>query len=641
MSEDHDLCTISLERFSPDLESPLCPVVGECGHSLSREGIQFWFSGRQTDEYHKRKKCIPCVFKCTKKWVSRKGKKMEEQIKAFRPENLVPNVVLCEALKAIQKRKAGEPLGLVEFDRCPSCKMEFSTAPPSGGLQHDPKAPIAGVCGDTICASCIYDQHQTAMQNSYCDNLKYIKCPLCSTKGAFHADHLAENRSLISSLRYWKELPIDDRNDYKPSYEKKSQEQHALSLQLLHSQPPEHFNELCEQKLKDLITLEGKASQYSALTPTQENSEGALRKHERNDDVPSQPKQLKRPKPLNPPRQHERALELTRETLQMPSAYYAILPAAVPRANVGGTGTGSGASNCGTKKVQVEDALLYLDNVRRTFHSRPEVYNDFLSIMKNFNRQIVDTPGVIDQVIRLFHGNNNLILGFNKFVPDGHEISVEDLNTSPGAAKTQAVGHRVARNFDDALSYTTTIKTRFANNPKTFHSFLKILGAYQKQQHGIKQVMEEVIALFSDHPDLIKEFAFFLPATVHEQAKERLYHAAAESETRLGAEQANKEWGRAARKDTLIKQGATEQGDNNINQGKTSGSEIECSAAVTRRARLTTEAAVAEESDSSSEEEVVFVEVRTPEVVFLGVKPAKTTRTAVEARWGYDAIPYP
>ncbi len=43
-----------------------------------------------------------------------------------------------------------------------------------------------------------------------------------------------------------------------------------------------------------------------------------------------------------------------------------------------------------------------------------------------------------------------------------------------------------------AISYVTTIRNRFANEPDTYRSFLKILHTYQKEQKGIKDVLEQV-----------------------------------------------------------------------------------------------------------------------------------------------------
>ena len=95
----------------------------------------------------------------------------------------------------------------------------------------------------------------------------------------------------------------------------------------------------------------------------------------------------------------------------------------------------------------------------------------------------------------------------------------------------------------------TTIKKRFAHEPETYKAFLEILHTYQKEQRSIKDVLEQVSQLFADHPDLLKEFTYFLPDAVQEQAKvsktisrhkdfypavsqERLSRAARESELR-------------------------------------------------------------------------------------------------------------
>jgi len=83
--------------------------------------------------------------------------------------------------------------------------------------------------------------------------------------------------------------------------------------------------------------------------------------------------------------------------------------------------------------------------------------------------------------------------------------------------------------------YVTNIKKRFADEPRTYHTFLEILHTYQKEQRGIKEVLEQVSSLFADHPDLLKEFTFFLPDAVQEQAKERLHRAAAEAEAKQRA----------------------------------------------------------------------------------------------------------
>lgn len=84
--------------------------------------------------------------------------------------------------------------------------------------------------------------------------------------------------------------------------------------------------------------------------------------------------------------------------------------------------------NTGQEKFQrlkVEDALSYLDQVKYKFGNQPQVYNDFLDIMKEFKSQSIDTPGVIQRVSNLFKGHPELIVGFNTFLPPGYKIEVQ------------------------------------------------------------------------------------------------------------------------------------------------------------------------------------------------------------------------
>lgn len=289
------------------------------------------------------------------------------------------------------------------------------------------------------------------------------------------------------------------------------------------------------------------------------------------------------------------------------------------------------------RELKVEDALLYLDQVKVEFGDRPHIYNEFLDIMKTFKTQQIDTPGVIRRVSTLFQGNRKLVLGFNTFLPEGYKIelpmdgdgppvavfrqpgstvthilhptgpipapatTVTTAVSSPAAgaageallqhqqqhqqrgvmeprdhmqqqqqqqllqnqlhmlpqqqqagmfAAPDAVNGAVAApqpattpqqapqgpmEFDHAINYVTDIKRRFVNDPDTYKKFLEILHTYQKEQRGIKEVLDEVSTLFEDHPDLLKEFTFFLPDAVQAQAKAQLDAAAKEAEERKRA----------------------------------------------------------------------------------------------------------
>ena len=88
-----------------------------------------------------------------------------------------------------------------------------------------------------------------------------------------------------------------------------------------------------------------------------------------------------------------------------------VAPAAMPAAGA--------AAPAPYRQLKVEDALAYLDQVKMKFEDKPEIYNQFLDIMKEFKAQSIDTPGVIERVLQLFHGHRMLILGFNTFLPPG------------------------------------------------------------------------------------------------------------------------------------------------------------------------------------------------------------------------------
>ena len=85
------------------------------------------------------------------------------------------------------------------------------------------------------------------------------------------------------------------------------------------------------------------------------------------------------------------------------------------------TGLAASLSQGGQQPI-LTDALSYLDQVKVRFVDQPDVYNQFLDIMKDFKSQAIDTPGVINRVSTLFAGHPELIEGFNTFLPPGYAI---------------------------------------------------------------------------------------------------------------------------------------------------------------------------------------------------------------------------
>ncbi|GAA5976417.1 hypothetical protein JCM10908_005492 [Rhodotorula pacifica] len=80
--------------------------------------------------------------------------------------------------------------------------------------------------------------------------------------------------------------------------------------------------------------------------------------------------------------------------------------------------------------LNVRDALQYLDRVKQQFANDYDVYDQFLTIMKDFKTQTIDTPGVIDRVSSLFRDHPSLIQGFNTFLPPGYRIECHVATTN-------------------------------------------------------------------------------------------------------------------------------------------------------------------------------------------------------------------
>ncbi|KAK3272628.1 hypothetical protein CYMTET_19089 [Cymbomonas tetramitiformis] len=190
------------------------------------------------------------------------------------------------------------------------------------------------------------------------------------------------------------------------------------------------------------------------------------------------------------------------------------------------------------------DALSYLRDVKDHFKYNKAVYDNFLDIMKEFKARRIVQADVIHQVKELFKGHDNLIIGFNTFVPKGAEIQLTAAERAEHAAererqerlkaeqaqpamkevaaaqpaslpveatKAGTAGGKRPVEYDQAFNYVNKIRTRFRYDERVYNQFLEILNMYRKGQKTISQVYAEVARLFKDHTDLLEEFTYFLP----------------------------------------------------------------------------------------------------------------------------------
>ncbi|KAF4616527.1 hypothetical protein D9613_008572 [Agrocybe pediades] len=171
-----------------------------------------------------------------------------------------------------------------------------------------------------------------------------------------------------------------------------------------------------------------------------------------------------------------------------------------------------------------EDALRYLNTIKLQFKDKPDVYQHFLDIMKEFRNAEIDTPGVMKRVSHLFSDHQSLIHGFNQFLPDGCYIDCDrdviiirtplDHNEagppSGPASPDQTTYGMLEPATEPARQYVQKIKQRCS--PETYHEFVDILSQHHKSDIlDEEEVFRQIERLFEDKPDLRADLRVFMP----------------------------------------------------------------------------------------------------------------------------------
>lgn len=107
---------------------------------------------------------------------------------------------------------------------CLVCSNTFSSSP------QDAHAPIQSTkCGHTFCRSCILYCHAMEVQNRA--RVKTVPCMMCRAKGAFVAEQLHVNQSLIDAIERFKEAKQRfDETKKPPTRDPKSKVLHVEEL---------------------------------------------------------------------------------------------------------------------------------------------------------------------------------------------------------------------------------------------------------------------------------------------------------------------------------------------------------------------------------------------------------------------------
>lgn len=209
----------------------------------------------------------------------------------------------------------------------------------------------------------------------------------------------------------------------------------------------------------------------------------------------------------------------------------------------------------GSAKVQIKDAMRYLDVVKEEYKSNKEVYNKFLKTMKDYKDRRIDAKKVIEIMLNLFDGNQKLIQGFNQFLPKKYEIlpsgevKVHETEREPrktdereirqkeeyaGGNKHQQGSYDPRRDLEGlgigiktqgvrtdsdstgrVVNYLNKVRKHLENNPVAWFEFLRIVQSYKnsREQKPISEILASIKVLLKDDPILISEFMVFLPSS--------------------------------------------------------------------------------------------------------------------------------
>ncbi|KAJ4723021.1 Paired amphipathic helix SIN3-like protein [Melia azedarach] len=144
-------------------------------------------------------------------------------------------------------------------------------------------------------------------------------------------------------------------------------------------------------------------------------------------------------------------------------------------------------------------AKSLLREVQERFLNQPDRFAGFRLLLNDFASRRIDVGSLQVEVLKLFAGEEDLILKFNAFLPQDDEEEEEEENDEVTAEEEGGGGK-----LEEAIDFMNNVKIRFRNDEEVQAEFLHVMKHQQGQSlHELKRKVE---ALFHGHGDLIEEF---------------------------------------------------------------------------------------------------------------------------------------
>ncbi|KAL7525088.1 hypothetical protein ACHAXR_000856 [Thalassiosira sp. AJA248-18] len=147
----------------------------------------------------------------------------------------------------------------------------------------------------------------------------------------------------------------------------------------------------------------------------------------------------------------------------------------------------------------VPQSTQYLSRVREAFGADSPEYSAFAKTLKEFISNAIPAQEVVQRILYLFHGEDDLILGFNDFLPSAHKIKLPPDNKTVNSISTPA------------SKYLDQVKEAFGANSPEYSAFAKTLKGFVEETIPAQEVVHRIVYLFHPNWDLILGFNDFLP----------------------------------------------------------------------------------------------------------------------------------
>ncbi|XP_020875683.1 paired amphipathic helix protein Sin3-like 4 [Arabidopsis lyrata subsp. lyrata] len=126
----------------------------------------------------------------------------------------------------------------------------------------------------------------------------------------------------------------------------------------------------------------------------------------------------------------------------------------------------------------------YLKIVKNKLQNKRDIYVRFLQVMTAYTAHRIDPNGVKSVVKELFKEDQELISGFNTFLPKGFEITLNCEQTPPT--------NFIDVEYSEALDFVRKVKKKFQDDDRIYKSFVNILDMYRKKNMSLDEVCHEV-----------------------------------------------------------------------------------------------------------------------------------------------------